>query len=361
MRTVMTPLGLIQPATVTGLATSKGRACPWKAPGHGWLAAGLAEADVVQPLVQQAPAGVPEVGDLVEALRDVEARYFRLCRRNTRLMVTALRKLFYSGVGWNVLLVPGTWKVPVPYRTAATLEEVVVEVPDFPHFVYLREKDEKRAVDLFGKEIPAGRMQEVRLSDGTSCDVGHVLAGLDARLHRGVVGIPGLFQIRDNLGACTWIGDLGSVLAEVCIQAIQRGAGLDVDAINQILSNCNPACDMAGNADAHLVGKGAFDTASGGPVSGVLERFYSQSCQARYVRFQETIGFPSSQSGTAQWVESHLDAVRNAAAMYIGVSTRGAGSVALASIVALHPSVESVARMLLRRFAAALKTVPAES
>jgi GH25 family lysozyme M1 (1,4-beta-N-acetylmuramidase) len=96
--------------------------------------------------------------------------------------------------------------------------------------------------------------------DGVPVHVGHVFAGLDARNYPtrvtlSLLGLP-LVQMRSNLEAATFTGDLGSVVVDYVHGSNRsfRDTAMDPDpALLAATYTKNAGPDMTGNADAHLV------------------------------------------------------------------------------------------------------------
>ena len=99
-----------------------------------------------------------------------------------------------------------------------------------------------------------------QLINGVHVHVGHVFTGLDARhyptrITLSVLGFP-LVQMRSNLEAATFTGDLGSVAVEYLHGSNRsfRDTAMDLDpALLAATYNKDAGSDMTGNADAHLV------------------------------------------------------------------------------------------------------------
>ncbi len=290
------------------------------APAGGWLEPDVRVRDLVQPTLAPAPQGAPPIAALIEALAAVEARWFAKSWDDTPLMVTRLRKLYYGGCGWNLLLVPGTWLVPVPYRPLSP-------------------------------RVPAARIQEVALPDGSGVDVGHVLAGLDARQHPGEVGFPLPWHLTDNQDACTWLGDLGSALAEICHRAWQSGRPLGRAEVQAQIEACIPAQDLVGNADSY---RWAAPQTLHGRVSELIATHYAAAAPTRYADFARAVGLGALQAGQfeheAAWLARNLSQLRNAAAFYAAVTWPAKQALPLAWTLAEEDSVGPVAELLLAVF-----------
>jgi predicted transcriptional regulator len=161
----------------------------------------------------------------------------RLDGYDTRQCITALRKIWYNDdrrpvktvFGWSILI-PGASSTPLPPRWGQDNLAKIVE--------------------------HARRSAQVRNVEGGAVDVGHLFAGLDAGNYPTSVQIAGgLVKMRSNKEAATFVGDLGSVVAEY----IHRSKSSMYDTANikqETLLDLTYAefasdADMNGNADAY--------------------------------------------------------------------------------------------------------------
>jgi hypothetical protein len=159
--------------------------------------------------------------------------------------VTAFRKVFYDSAtsksSYPGAPSGGVWNVLIPGAAATTMPPT------------------------WGTATAAGKVRELQarkvlVVNGVPVDMGHVLTGLDARGHPTTVslsllGFP-LVQMRSNVEATTFTGDLGSVVGQYIRSskrsfrdtALELQPGLLDDTYKESADG-----DMAGNADAHLI------------------------------------------------------------------------------------------------------------
>jgi hypothetical protein len=340
------------------------------------------------PLQGGVPRGTHStpLADFIEIVRAVEAK-FPTSATNTSLMITRLRKLFYGSAGWDAHLIPdaagvqpvykvrevetgrrdwGTWPSALEYVDTKT----VLDVPDSDGSVLAKLRD-------------PSSVQEVLMPNGDFVDVGHVLAGLDAINHQASVSDPlGLYNISSNVDAVTWVGDLGSILAEVVFQGMKLDRPLNDPEVQAQVDLMAPVQDMLGNVDAYSI---AFSMVTAGrKVSDILLDYYGSSSSAeataahatRFTTFATSIGLGAFSGGAfaneTAWLDKYEVEVGNAAGLYVGAGTHikayinpyGVGGLAgLMSGVSTNPFrrplVEEFLRQLKLRVAAEAGTTAA--
>ena len=166
--------------------------------------------------------------------------------------ITAFRKVYYDSAGskrsypgvsgdgvWNILI-PGAKDTPLP--------------PSW----------QKPPADA---EVTALRGQKEQVINGVHVDVGHVFTGLDARGHPTSVNLSFLgfpvVQMRSNVAASTFTGDLGSVVVKYLHGSNRsfRDTAMELDSsLLDSMYDAAAAQDMAANADAHVLSLDATRT-----------------------------------------------------------------------------------------------------
>lgn len=305
----------------------------------------------------------------IELVEAEEARYPANEQTNTRLMITRLRKIFYGKEGWDEHLISGAAHVPRPYQTREEeRDRFDVPIPFAPD-VTVTARDYTVTDPTTGATPEIARSQEVRLPDGNCIDMGHVFAGLDAINYPQMVDGPGTVNITSNVDAVTWVGDLGSVQAEIQFEFIRGGStGLTSAEWQAIIDEYAPGRDMLGNIDAYVIG-GAFSVGAqvgGKKVSEILREYYLGAVSTtggtarahRYTNFAAAIGLTgwngSSFSNESSWLDSYADEVNDAAALYVGANTRGWWNPARYG-AALGMAGNANSRYILERFLAELR------
>lgn len=296
-------------------------------------AGAVVQRQLEQPIEAQAPASAIGIAEFIALVEREETRAGDAVLNpdgsfNTGLMITRLRQIFYGSDGWNELLVPGTDTVDSGYEhreRERSRTEVELVGPNFDMV-----DTETYPVDENGNIPEIYTRQEIALPDGTYLDIGHVFAGLDAFNHPTDVSAPVLSSISvENGGATTWVGDLGSVLAEALIHRQNDDGNQPSEAVLQDKINvyASPQ-DMLGNIDAYAIAD-SYDTgsSSGQRVSEILRHYYlGEGVEAnqsrRYTIFANSIGLTgwngSAWTNEAAMVTHYTDQVNDAAALYFG-------------------------------------------
>lgn len=297
----------------------------------------------MEKLVQHLVSDQPEKGyertnalplqRFLSLLKD-EEDYWAPEQHNTKLIISHARKIFYDQWGWNDQLITGASeianryevhiieadpKAPKPAAEADAKnskrqlikkayrhkEKVIISkvdaVPDeakeltlvrnnnyepkYRHVVY-RNDDKIFGASKAGETpvIYASNHQEVMLPDGTICDLGHVLAGLDAKNYLNVVTpLPDFFnfakcfmpQVDKNTDIVTWLGDIASVAGNFLFHYRQNKKYNNIEEEQFMINSGAPGSDMLGNIDSFVIAK-SFDIAStdGKRLTEILEEYY---------------------------------------------------------------------------------------
>ena len=288
---------------------------------------------------------------------------------NTSLMITRLRKIFYGSQAWDDYLITGVRNIQSPYGAPRERERSRETVdPPGPFNSFDMVDRETYPVDAHGNRPEIYNNQEVALQTGSHagmyCDIGHVFAGLDAFNHRDVVDASSFATISiDNVEGVTWVGDLGSVLAEAQIRGINANRNLTDSELQAVIVQYAPAQDMLGNIDAYAIADAYNIGASAGlKVSQILRRFYlgqggDNHQNRRYTVFCNGIGL-AGWNGTRftneeDRVDHYTDAVNDSAAMYIGA---GGDGWLVKRFAAVGMSMNGGSEYLVKAFFRSLKT-----
>jgi hypothetical protein len=176
--------------------------------------------------------------------------------------------------------------------------------------------------------------QDVSLPEGYHCDIGHVLAGLDALNNfQKVSPIPDwLFFLRrffpcadSNADVTTWLGDIATSAAAFVFHFLRNEEPPD-EKDEQIYINTNAsASDMLGNIDAFVIHK-SYNTnvIEGRPISEILEDYYGNEnngsgfSKKRFCIFCKAIGLKNWNglqfSNEEEWLAYYADQLRNTTA-----------------------------------------------
>ncbi|MEQ8972638.1 MAG: DUF4157 domain-containing protein [Coleofasciculus sp. C1-SOL-03] len=324
-----------------------------------------------QPIVENAPASAISIRDFIALVEVEERKYPPEEQTNTKLMITRLRKIFYDREGWDNYLIEGARDIEAPYTTEhQEKERFTLEIPFlFNDFDVVRQ--EHNVKDSQGNTPDIASNQEISLEDGSYIDLGHVFAGLDALNYPQSVQAPGLSSIGidDNVDAVTWVGDLGSVLAEIQFQWIRNDKQISSKERQAIINEYASPQDMLGNIDAYVIDQ-QFDideTSGGRKVSEILREYYlngstdqgTPSRDRRYSIFAQAVGLNNwdgtNFSNESEWIDSYTDQVNDAAALYVGANSEGILGLPGRFGFVLGMSMNAGARTLVEIFLNALK------
>jgi hypothetical protein len=214
--------------------------------------------------------------------------------------------------------------------------------------------------------------QEVRLEDGSFCDIGHVFTGLDAANHPSTVSAPlGIVSASDNKAAVTWTGDLGSNAAEWLFKAFNSTPAAANADFQRIIDEFSPGQDMLGDIDAYVMADQYNISNSGGKkVSELLSAFYlsapttpdGRAREHRFSKFASLTGLTGWSGGAfgneAAWKTRWAPEVAACAALYIGANTDGSifdMPTRLGMITGINDPNSKLVQIVLQLFLDALK------
>lgn len=313
-------------------------------------------------LVEPAPKHVMSIADFIVLVEKEETRYPAEQQQNTKLMITRLRKIFYGKDGWDEYLIEDAEGIERPYPTKS-VERLRFTIPYVWPFDLDVMRKQYSVTDPNTGETPLiAKNQEIRLANGSYIDIGHVFAGLDAINFPQMVDGPGKVNIDKNVDATTWVGDLGSVLAEVEFKAAKQKEPLTTHEVNAIIREYASPQDMLGNIDAYVIKTryGTGKASQGMKVSEILREYYladpDRARDHRYSIFAGQVGLKgwsgSVFANEGEWIRHYTDQVNDAAALYIGANTEGIAKYP----AALGMSMNQIAIILVKQFLNALKT-----
>lgn len=336
-----------------------------------------------QPIEASAPAHSIDISEFINLVEAEEQKYSEEEQANTSLMITRIRKIFYGSEGWDDHLIRGVEDISSPYGEPRERERsrTEVEVPGPMNDFDMVDTETYPVDPTTGQRPEIYRNQEVRLPDGNFIDMGHVFAGLDAYNHRHAASVPIFSAISiDNLGGVTWVGDLGSALAEAQIHYVNHDS-LSNAQVQDIVNEYASSQDMLGNIDAYVIAENyqiadrcppptmnrnpGSTTCTPPPlkVSEILRHYYLGEGQTeyqshRYQTFAESIGLRgwdgSTWSNIDERIEYFTDQVNDAAALYIGAGSRSWNPLGWGGAI-LGMSMNEGAESFVRAFFNALK------
>ncbi|OQX98595.1 MAG: hypothetical protein B6I24_04915 [Bacteroidetes bacterium 4572_128] len=305
----------------------------------------------------------------LELLRN-EEDYFRGEENNTKLMITRLRKIFYDIYGWDKKLIrkatniKGRYKVNlinVPYDNKARPVKrkrwrnifKYYEIIDHKlRLVTVKNGDWMNPNVGETPEIYKNRNQDVILPDGSFCDIGHVLAGLDAYNYLAPVSpLPDflLFAYRFfpsvdyNTDIVTWLGDIASTSGEFLFKRFSQKKPLDNKQKQDLINTYSDGSDMLGNIDPFVI-KLLYDTSStnGLRITEILKSYYignkyEKPYKNRYKHFCKTVGLNNWDgekfSNEKKWFKYYKKQLKNNTAFYVYSRSRKPISVFLAIMI----------------------------
>ena len=266
---------------------------------------GTAPADanaLVQPVVCSSPEPGHQAADVLTleafiSLLKEEEDYWTGEQNNTKLMITRLRKIFYDQWGWNSELIRGAADVDTRYivEIVDTPTDQTMEVTRFSqnqyepkHRLLTYRPDDRVYGNTRAGQTPfiyVSDHQEVVLPDGCYCDIGHVLAGLDAFNYPQVVTpLPGYIRFLKYLGphvdsnadVVTWLGDIASSSVDFLFDYLRNGKTPLTREQQQEYIDCDaPGSDMMGDIDPYVIAT-HYDIASsnGLRLTDILTDYY---------------------------------------------------------------------------------------
>lgn len=312
-----------------------------------------------------------------------EEDYFAGEQRDTKLMITRLRKIFYDAYGWNSELIRGAAHIEGRYEVKLVPDESAqydeeLKTTHLVRRVLVKKDDWMNPNAGTVPEIYANNNQTVTLPSGLTCDLGHVLAGMDAYNYMApVTPLPNwlfwlkkLFPLVDsNLDIVTWLGDIASSAGEFLYKTIDEKRQLTNAEMQAIIDEFAPASDMLGDIDPYVICQ-IYNTkaTTGMRVTEMFEDYYSNDGLGAFFRerrcqiFSEQIGLKGwdgeNFNNEKQWMKYYLKQLRNNDAFYIFSRCENITGIILALLTWLKVYKKTLRdKLLLKLF---LKTLKAD-
>ena len=326
-----------------------------------------------QPIEGQAPNEALHIQQFITYVEAEEEQYPQ-SNRNTKLMITRLRKIFYGSDLWEKYLIPGTENIKPHYPVKKEQEPGTQPYrldpnSKIPFDEFTVKKYQYTPQDSSGQTPAIAKNQSIKLADGNYLDIGHLFAGLDAMNYINTVdAFPGVPVMNSNVEAVTWVGDLGSVLGEIWFHHLYDKRVPSESTKQNIINKYASVEDMLGNIDAYVLGN-QFDIAAsrGKKVSEILREYYlgegteaAEARKNRYSNFAARIGLnlqainPVSFSNEAAWVKKYATEVSKAAALYVLQNTEG-NTISRTNVASIVARDKKGAEELVRLFIKTLK------
>ncbi|MBL7766464.1 MAG: hypothetical protein JNJ58_10245 [Chitinophagaceae bacterium] len=304
----------------------------------------------MNPLNQPIVSTTPEAGQLPNQVLDLksflallheEENYWAPEQNDTSLSITRLRKIFYDQWGWNSQLIRGASSIPSRYNT------VMQDSPAnygraVPRYVQLIYAPAYRVVTYTDHDRVYGNTrtgqvpliyqsdhQAVRLPNGEMCDIGHVLAGLDALNHPQVVSpLPNFLSFLDkifphvdsNADVVTWLGDIASSSADFLFDYLRNKNTPISESDEQVVIDTDaPGSDMMGDIDPYVIAHHYdISTHTGQLVTDILHQYYTGDqdyYRHRFSTFSKIIGLKGwdgqNFSNEEAWIKAYHHNLRN--------------------------------------------------
>lgn len=275
-------------------------------------------------------------------LRNEEMNFPLEEQLDIKKMTTRIRKIYYGSPNYDKYLIKGVSDIPSPYQS----DDIILNTSkrEFNNAIGLNIKvsdtifaprDSNGAVPKL--RINLFNTQEVQITDNQTVDIGHVLCGIDAAFHPHAITPPKVLginltriKIDSNQGAVTWIGDLGSIVAEVYFAQKSLKRKLNCEEEQKIWNEYSSAADNLGNIDSYILCQ-LFKENQTGFLSKRLNDFYNapnSQVNNRYLFFVKAIGLEWDGKqflNRKKMVKYYTDQVNDAAAFYFAITAKNEG------------------------------------
>ncbi len=274
-----------------------------------------------------------------------EEDYFKGKQHQTKLMTTRLRKIFYDIYGWNSMLIRGAAETEGRYEVKLVPDHQPTPNKNGKGFtpspmhreVIVKKGDWMNPNAGTTPEIYVDNNQQVILPDGLYCDMGHVIAGMDAYnyfapvtpLPNWLMGLKRFFPLVDsNVDIVTWLGDIASSAGEFLYKRLEDKRPLTDPEMQKIIDNFAPGVDMLGDIDPYVICELYNTKANDGlRVTEIFKDYYSANGMGAYYRerrcyfFSLNVGLKgwdgNSFSNEEEWMKYYMKQLRNNDAFYI--------------------------------------------
>ena len=242
----------------------------------------------------------------IELLRG-EEDYYKGEQQNTKIMITRLRKIFYDIYGWNKELITGAADIPGRYNvklvedkdasypsksSGGVNRKKAFEVEHQHRLVTVKKGDWMNPNIGSVPEIYANNNQEVILPNNLYCDLGHVLAGMDACNYLEPVSpLPDwlmwmheiLPHVDNNMSCATWLGDISSSAGEFLFEKLKKHEDLTDEEMQSLIDVFASGTDMLGNIDSFVISNVYnISTSKGLRVTEMFNDYYNEGGMGNY-------------------------------------------------------------------------------
>jgi hypothetical protein len=283
-----------------------------------------------------------KIDSFILLLKEEEAKFSKEEQLNHINMVTRLRKIYYGSPNYDKYLIKNSNSIKPYYHS----EDIVLKNSEkmFKNRLGMTIKTSDTVSfpkDSTGQtsklKIDLATSQEILVSDNQLVDIGHVLCGIDAFYHPHAITPPKILgmnltriKIDKNQDAVTWVGDLGSVVAEVYFAQKSLKRKLNDAELQAIWNEYASPADNLGNIDSYILAS-IFQQNLSQSVSQNFTFFYianTKQLSQRILFFATTIGLEWNGQhfvNKKQRLSYYADQVNDAAAFYYAISAKRAG------------------------------------
>lgn len=318
----------------------------------------------------------PNIKWFLQELKATEEKLVEMECALAATKLTKLRKLYYDSPAFDKYLITTSTKVrdmkisaqqiprPNYSRTISTGLGLRYHIDDI---ISLPEQENGLKIPI--REDPIWS-QEIAIDSNSVTDIGHLLCGMDAANHPHPVHFPFPFRfirVDRNEDAITWIGDLGSVVAEYYYLTKTHNKFIADSKLQELIDEFSPAADNLGNIQASIFKKAPFGKNENGDFYKIFCSFYlgtdnvADSLRKHaFLQFATEIGLKWGTNhflNKEKMIKSYSKQVGNAAAMYLAVAAKRKG---YCNLLIAFPSVlklrnQPVAAVILEKFFDALQ------
>ena len=276
-----------------------------------------------EPEHNHQPEHVLSLSQFLDLLKE-EEDYFKKDREDMRLTITRLRKIFYDKWGWDTVLIRNAAAIKGRYDVEVSdcsnqrvAEQTFAKIKLYTNYAYTPKcrfvtysKNDLVYSHLAGQtpEIYKFDHVDVKLPENYHCDLGHVLAGIDALNHPNVISpLPNcllylykcLPYANSNADVVTWLGDIATASADFVFDFLKNGKTPLHPEKEQYFININASSsDMLGNIDGYVLHHYIYKSQKfkGKTFTEILREYYADDAAGDSLRslrfhiFTEKIG-----------------------------------------------------------------------
>lgn len=267
-------------------------------------------------------------------LRSEEMNYPLEEQLDTKKMITRFRKVYYGSPNYDKYLIKGVSDIHNAYQiTNFTLNDRKKSIKEKLDYNEAISMDSASSIEKFIPDLREIRV--IQIAENQIVDIGHVFCGIDAAFHPHSISPPKILglnltriKVNNNQDAVTWVGDLGSIVAEVYLakKPLKRQLGLDEE--QKIWNNYSSAADNLGNIDSYLLAQIIKNKGYGFVSSFLAEYYKSNKKKERFTEFSKAIGLEwngKEFKNRKKMIAFYADQVNDSAALYFAIAAKNEG------------------------------------